>query len=352
MEPGEIKKASFVIRNAGGPYNNIWFDSVDSWIRVVSWASLTSSDTLPLEVQIEAEGGEWGKAYSGAVTVGLDNEETQVKIELQTKREPARQKAGVGAGPSASPSYTPPAPPPTKSIGRGMPAWGKWFVSLALLGLIVGLIGQSWPSGSPPKAASTPPAAASTFRLDVPAAVQDGDLFPDRSRIVLSTEVDTKRWGKKYRLFIMHPDGTDKTEVDVDWASLNIDSEDHTAPLVSPDSQRIAFVVDRHDHPAAIYVMSADGTSIHRVAGWYSSIAFAWSSDKTIVYWGSGYSFKGFNFDLLYSSKYGKSYVVDTYSGNCQQLKSPPEELLTGKFVCLSIPSYGGDVIVDLLGHY
>jgi len=138
--------------------------------------------------------------------------------------------------------------------------------------------------------------------------------------------------------------------VDVDWASRNIDSEDHVAPLVSPNGQKIAFVVDRDDHPAAIYVMDADGTKVHRVTGWYSSIAFAWSSDDTIVYWRSMYSFKGFHTSLLYSFKRSEIYVKDINSGNYQQLKSPPDELLVGKFVCLS-GHYGGDVVVDLLGH-
>ena len=48
VEPGEIKRASFIIRNLGGPYSKIWFSNPDSWVRVVRLDSLTSSDELPL----------------------------------------------------------------------------------------------------------------------------------------------------------------------------------------------------------------------------------------------------------------------------------------------------------------
>jgi curved DNA-binding protein CbpA len=101
VEPGEIKSASFIIRNLGGPYTKIWFSNPDSWVRVVRWASLTTSDELPLKVEIEAEGEEWEKSYSEYIRVKLDEEETQVRIELQTKPEPAREKVAVSGIPTA-----------------------------------------------------------------------------------------------------------------------------------------------------------------------------------------------------------------------------------------------------------
>lgn len=113
---------------------------------------------------------------------------------------------------------------------------------------------------------------------------------------------------------------------------------------MSPDGRKIAFVVDRHGHPAAIYVMNQDGTGIQRMTPWYSSIAFAWLSDESIAFWGSGYVFSRFNIELL--SKYGNTYVKDLNNGNVQKLTNPPIELLVGKFVCLS--TYGV-VVKDLL---
>lgn len=131
VEPGEIKKASFIIRNVGGPYSKIWFSNPDSWVRVVDWTSLTTSDELPLEVEIEAEGEEWEKTYSEYIRVKLDEEETQVRIELQTKPEPIREKVAVSGIPT--PRSTPKngyvgGTGPTTQPRRGFPTWGKWMI--------------------------------------------------------------------------------------------------------------------------------------------------------------------------------------------------------------------------------
>lgn len=151
IEPGKIQTSSFVIRNVGGPYKKIWISNPDSWVRIVRWFSLTDSDELPLQVEIEVESKEWGKSYIEYIRVKLDEEETQVKVELQTKPEPVREKVRVGARPRTRPTYTPPpSPPPSPpspvSGKRGVPAWAKWIISLAALGLIIGLITQFWSS--------------------------------------------------------------------------------------------------------------------------------------------------------------------------------------------------------------
>lgn len=110
VEPGRTKRASFIIRNLGGPYSKIWFSNPDSWVKVVHWASLTDSDELPLEVEIEVEGEDWGKSYLEYIRVKLDEEETQVRIELQTKPKPVRGRVRVSGVPTPRPA--PPPPPP------------------------------------------------------------------------------------------------------------------------------------------------------------------------------------------------------------------------------------------------
>ena len=156
VEPGEIKTASFVIGNIGGPYSRIWFNNPDSWVRVVSWASVNpdQDDELPLRVDIEAESEDWGKSYSEYIRVKLDEEETRVRIELRTKPEPVKVRY-------TRPTFAPPPPytPPTPvSVPNGFPVWGKWFLGLVIFGLMVVLIGQVWLSSIPlTQTAPTPP---------------------------------------------------------------------------------------------------------------------------------------------------------------------------------------------------
>lgn len=85
VKPGMIKRASFLIINAGGSYSNIWVDNPDSWVRITSWRSLAPSDELPLRVYIEAQGKDWSKVYSENIRVRLDSVEAQVKVELHTQ---------------------------------------------------------------------------------------------------------------------------------------------------------------------------------------------------------------------------------------------------------------------------
>ena len=108
VEPGETQTASFAIRNAGGPYAKMLVMNPDSWVRVVRGFSLTDSDELPAQVEIEATGENWNETYSETIRVRLDEEETQVNVELQTKPAPVREKVKVGAKPRTGPTYTPP----------------------------------------------------------------------------------------------------------------------------------------------------------------------------------------------------------------------------------------------------
>jgi hypothetical protein len=140
VEPGEIKRASFIIRNVGGPYSNFLFSDPDSWVRVVHQAPLTTADELPLEVEIEAEGEEWEKTYSEYIRVKLDEEETQVRIELQTKPEPIREKVAVSGIPTPRP--TPKVgyvggTGPTTQPRRGFPTWRKWMIGLTCIAALI-----------------------------------------------------------------------------------------------------------------------------------------------------------------------------------------------------------------------
>ncbi|MGB8657732.1 MAG: DnaJ domain-containing protein [Candidatus Zixiibacteriota bacterium] len=94
VSPGEIQKATFVIRNNGGPYSKIWFSNPNSWLSVVTWGPLTpdQDDELPLQVEIEAQGEDSSNNYSEIIRVRLDEEETRIRISLQTKPPPQKQE--------------------------------------------------------------------------------------------------------------------------------------------------------------------------------------------------------------------------------------------------------------------
>ena len=84
VNPKEVKTGSFSIRNLGGSYNKINISNPNSWVKVIRWSSLSDSDELPLQVEIEATGEDFGKNYTEQIKVNLDDEETNVRIELQT----------------------------------------------------------------------------------------------------------------------------------------------------------------------------------------------------------------------------------------------------------------------------
>lgn len=128
VEPGEVKRASFIIRNTGGPYYRIWFSNPDSWVRVVDYVSLSNKDELPLRVEIEIEGSDYGKSYSEYITVKLDEEEIQVRVELQTKPKPAKEKARVGTKPTPLSSPV--------SFQANVSVRGKWNV---IIGIGIGI---------------------------------------------------------------------------------------------------------------------------------------------------------------------------------------------------------------------
>ena len=150
VKPGETKAFSFVVKNVGGPYKRLVISNPDSWVRVAKCSSLTDSDELPLQVEIEAEGAEWGKTYSEHITIKLDEEETWVKVELETKAEPIKEKTWSAGIPEARPT---PSPAPPVAAQRKIPAWAKWLIALVAVTLIIAvtaaLLAHSSPSPSP-----------------------------------------------------------------------------------------------------------------------------------------------------------------------------------------------------------
>jgi hypothetical protein len=131
---GETRKASFVIRNIGGSYTKIWFSNPDSWVKVVHYESVDPNqrDELPIRVYIEAKGNEWGKHYSEFVRVKLDEQETQVRVDLETK-------------PALEPVV--PMPPFGEKPVDKIPTWVK-ISALAIVGIIIVVVLAShfWPT--------------------------------------------------------------------------------------------------------------------------------------------------------------------------------------------------------------
>ena len=88
IEPGQIKKTSFIIDNTGGRYSKISVSNPQTWLRVLTPNSNITTGKLPLEVKIEAKGLDWGETGAEHIKVRLDTEETIVKAEIQMKPKP------------------------------------------------------------------------------------------------------------------------------------------------------------------------------------------------------------------------------------------------------------------------
>ena len=82
---GTIRKASFTVFNTGGNYSRINISNPDSWLRVVAWHSLSTTDELPLKVDIEVVGKDWYNRYSDVIRISLDNVQVSVDVLLTTR---------------------------------------------------------------------------------------------------------------------------------------------------------------------------------------------------------------------------------------------------------------------------
>jgi hypothetical protein len=85
MNPNEIRTATFILRNAGGPYNKVSIPNPDTWLKLAKWNSLSNTDELPLQVTVEVEAPEKGKSFSEIIKIKLDNEEALLPVILQIK---------------------------------------------------------------------------------------------------------------------------------------------------------------------------------------------------------------------------------------------------------------------------
>jgi hypothetical protein len=140
LEPKEIQTASFIISNTGGPYTKIWISNPNSWIKIVNCSSLTDYDELPLQVKIEVEGDDWDKNYSEIIKIRLDEEETQVRVTLQTKSMPT-EKIKTEAKSNSKTTHVPYSSSPVSPKHRIL-TWAKWTVALIVSGLIITTISQ------------------------------------------------------------------------------------------------------------------------------------------------------------------------------------------------------------------
>ena len=84
------QKESFFIRNTGGPYKKVLISQPPDWIKVVKTISLQAQSKLPMQVQIEAMGIQWGKTYSSQITVRLDKSEAKVRVKLSIQNKPRK----------------------------------------------------------------------------------------------------------------------------------------------------------------------------------------------------------------------------------------------------------------------
>jgi DnaJ-class molecular chaperone len=82
------QKGSFFVRNIGGYFSKVLISNPPSWVTGINTFPLQNDGKMPMRVDIEVMGIQWGKKYSTGVVVRLDDAEAIVKIELQMERKP------------------------------------------------------------------------------------------------------------------------------------------------------------------------------------------------------------------------------------------------------------------------
>lgn len=113
VTPGEPRKATFVVTNEGAAFSKIRISKPNDWIQIPRLKSLSAKSKLPLRIELELTGDEWGKSYSDNIIVKLDDEETHVRIEFNTIPEPAGARQAA-VHPKARKSEE--APKPKKAL--------------------------------------------------------------------------------------------------------------------------------------------------------------------------------------------------------------------------------------------
>ena len=77
------EKGVFYIRNMGGEYSKIIISTPEQWIKNIRTKSICPDNKLPMQVNIEAIGRDWGKTISSKIRVRLDETEASVTIKLR-----------------------------------------------------------------------------------------------------------------------------------------------------------------------------------------------------------------------------------------------------------------------------
>ena len=123
--PGETRKDSFIIKNSGGPYSKVWISNTNSWLKIVSQRPLYGTGKLPLFIEIEAQGFEWGKTYVDNIIIKIDDVETHVRVELNTRPKIEKTNNWTNAGsPDASSQSSKGSPPPPPPSSQARPTSG------------------------------------------------------------------------------------------------------------------------------------------------------------------------------------------------------------------------------------
>jgi len=264
VNPKEVKTGSFVIRNLGGPYNKINISNPNTWVKVIRWYSLSDSDELPLQVEIEAVGDDFGNNYSEQIKVSLDDEETSVRIDLQTRPQSA-QAPSYGYAPTNGNL-------PANNSGNKNKKHTGLLVSAGTLGIIVVILGIIFLKSNSPK--SPPSSSGSQTTLKTQSSLLSSTPNLNQLPAVTPTSITSKTLtnltstsstGKivfastrdgNSEIYVMNSDGSGQTR-------LTFNSADDITPVWSPDRTKIAFVSDRAGQPDIydIYVMNSDGTN-------------------------------------------------------------------------------------------
>lgn len=80
------EKGVFYIRNVGGEYSKIMLSTPEQWIKIIRTKSIYPDNKLPMQVDIEAIGRDWGKTISSKIRVRLNETEASVTIKLRTQK--------------------------------------------------------------------------------------------------------------------------------------------------------------------------------------------------------------------------------------------------------------------------
>ena len=99
---GATARQVFIIRNTGGPCSRISLDHASPWLRILRQSPVSGPERLPLQVEIEVQGGDWGKRYIENLIVSLDQIETHMRVEVQMAQRP-RGQGTVHTVPSLEP---------------------------------------------------------------------------------------------------------------------------------------------------------------------------------------------------------------------------------------------------------